>query len=230
MSNKKVLLSFLICLLILSGCAPKVTNLTASTVVNIKMTLTFAAAPDLNQIEILIPLNKTSTPLTPIDAYLTQNPYILHNPKEINDSLLSSSGTNVAGYFATVFNTWQDCLVIRNNAAEIFNGPFVSTQNINIQTPALFTQSGNQIIIQFSSAQLNSAPLINVDSLRYGIYTIDMNNGVSPYRMEDRLNNLGAFMSLIIGNSFTDNDSGAEVQITPLIPMADLQSVFVEIN
>jgi hypothetical protein len=227
-NNLKVL-GFLICLIVLSGCARKVTNLTPPTVVNIKMTLTFATAPNLNQIEILIPLSKTTTPLTPIDSYPTQNPFILHNPKEINDSLLSGSGSNTTGYFSTIFNTWQDCIVIRNNSAEIFQGPFVSTQNINTLTVTSFNQSGNQVIVQFSSSQLNSNPLIN-GNLLYGIYTIDMNNGVTPYRMEDRLNNLNAFMSLIIGTSFVDYDSGAEIQITPLNPMADLQNVFVEIN
>jgi hypothetical protein len=48
--------------------------------------------------------------------------------------------------------------------------------------------------------------------------------------MEDRLNNLNAFISLIVGTSFTDPDSGAEIQITPLNPMADLLSILVDIN
>jgi hypothetical protein len=233
MSNKKLLILFILGILLTQGCAKKVTNLTTSTVRNIKMTLTFATAPNLNQIEILIPLNSGTNPLTPIDSYPTQNPFILHNPKEITDSLLSGSGSNVTGYFATIFNTWEDCIVIRNNTAEVFNGTFVSTQNINVQSPAIFQQSGNQIIIQFSSSQLNpniQFQAANDGNIRYGIYTIDMNNAVHPYRMEDRLNNLNAFMSLIIGNSFVDNDSGAEIQITPLNPMADLLSVLVDIN
>jgi hypothetical protein len=230
--NKLKILPLLICLVLLTGCAKKVTSLTPTTIKNVKMTLTFASAPNLNQIEILIPLNSGSNPLTPIDAYPTQNPYILHNPKEINDSLLSGSGTNTAGYFANIFNTWEDCIVIRNNSAEIFNGGFVSTQNINTLT-ASFSQIGNQVIVQFSTSQLNAniqAKSAVDGTIRYGVYTIDMANGVHPYRMEDRLNNLNAFISLIVGTSFTDPDSGAEIQITPLNPMADLLSILVDIN
>jgi len=231
-NNKIKFLVLLCCVMLLSGCAKKVTNLTATTIKNVKMTLTFAATPDLNQIEILIPLHSAINPLTPIDSYPTQNPFILHNPKEINDSLLSGTGANTTGYFASIFNTWEDCIVIRNNSAEIFNGPFVSTQNINTLT-ASFSQIGNQIIVQFSTSQLNAniqAKSAIEGAIRYGVYTIDMSNVTHPYRMEDRLNNLNAFISLIVGTSFVDPDSGAEIQITPAISMADLQSVFVEIN
>jgi hypothetical protein len=232
LSNKIKFLALLFCIILLSGCAKKVTNLTTTSVKNVKITLTFAAAPDLNQIEILIPLHSATNPLTPIDSYPTQNPFILHNPKEITDSLLSGSGTNTSGYFANIFNTWEDCIVIRNNSAEIFNGTFVSTQNINTLT-ASFSQIGNQIILQFSTSQLNAniqaKSAIN-GTIRYGVYTIDMANGINPYRMEDRLNNLNAFISLIVGTSFVDPDSGAEIQITPTVPMADLLSVLVDIN